>query len=216
MPSDAISDSDTVTYEGLLPETPPGGATIGDLLAMPEGSGDRYELINGRIVRKPVAGGSHDYFAYRLVLALGAYVDTHHLGAITLSQAGYQITLPGATSTVYIPDLAFVRTERVPAEDSQEWSRFWPLAPDLVVEVVSPSQSQPEMRQRAHDWLNAGSRLVWLLWPASKRIDAYYAEEVGPPPKIALQQYHVGDMLDGRDVVPGFSHPVAEIFKGVR
>ncbi|HLY29388.1 MAG TPA: hypothetical protein VKQ36_00040 [Ktedonobacterales bacterium] len=83
-------------------------------------------------------------------------------------------------------------------------------------EVVSPSQPQSEMRQRAHDWLNACSHLVWLIWPTHKRVDVYYVEEAGPPPKIALQQYHISDTLDGRDIVPGLRHPVAEIFKGVR
>ncbi len=186
--------------------------TIDDLLAMPEGNGERYEMMSGMIVRKPMAGGSHDYFAYRLLLSLGPYVDEHNLGAITLSQAGYEITLLGEEPTVYIPDLAFVRADRVPAEDSPEWSRFWKLAPDLVVEVALPSQGQKEMRKRANDWLAAGSRLVWLIWSRHRRVEAYYLQSQG---KTDVQRYELADTLDGRDVVPGFALPVASIFKGV-
>ncbi len=194
-------------------------ASVEDLLAAPEHNGERYELVHGTIVRKPMAGGSHDYFAYRLLLGLGPYVDAHNLGAITLSQAGYEITLPGEEPTVFIPNLAFVRADRVPQEDSPEWSRYWKLAPDLVVEVASPSQSQKEMRKRADDWLAAGTRLVWLIWPSKKRVDTYYVGAasglIAAPSAIKPQSYHLGDALDGRDVIPGFTYPVASIFKGV-
>lgn len=196
-----------------------GSTSIEDLLAAPEHNGERFELVRGTIVRKPMAGGSHDYFAYRLLLGLGPYVDAHDLGAITLSQAGYEITLPGEEPTVFIPDLAFVRADRVPQEDSPEWSRYWKRAPDLVVEVASPSQTQKEMRKRAADWLAAGSRLVWLIWPPQKRVDAYYAMapsgQAANPSAIKPQSYHLDDTLDGRDVVPGFAYPVASIFKAV-
>jgi len=187
---------------------------------MPEGAGERFELVRGTIARKPMAGGSHDYFAYRLLLGLGPYVDEHNLGAVTLSQAGYDITQPGGEATVYIPDLAFVRADRVPDEASPEWSRYWKLAPDLVVEVASPSQSQKEMRQRAADWLAAGTRLVWVIWPPQKRIDAYYAGDLAgqltSPNTLRPHVYHLDDDLDGRDVLPGFTYAVASVFKGVR
>jgi Uma2 family endonuclease len=164
-----------------------------------------------------VAGGGHDYIAYRLVLALGPYVEDHNLGAITLSQAGYDVTRPGEAETVRIPDLAFVRKERVPAEDSPEWSRFWPLAPDLVVEVVSPSQHRPEMQQRARGWIERGTQLVWVVWPAAKTVDAGARAQGDSGPVATLRATLTeADQLDGLHVIPGFVSPVAQIFKGLR
>ena len=221
MQSDTVSAQHEFAPHAIDAPQPPSTTPmkIEELLALPEGNGERFEMVHGAIVRKPMAGGSHDYFAYRLLLGLGPYVDEHNLGAITLSQAGYEITLPGEDPTVYIPDLAFVRAERVPQEDSPEWTRFWKLAPDLVVEVASPSQSQKEMRKRAADWLAAGTRLVWLIWPPHKRVDAYYssgsAAQSAAPASIKPQVFHLPDTLDGRDVVPGFTYPVASIFKSV-
>lgn len=164
-----------------------------------------------------MAGGGHDYVAYRLVMALGRYVEEHDLGAITLSQAGYDVTQPGEPATVLIPDLAFVRKERVPAPDSPEWSRFWPLAPDLSVEVVSPSQHRPEMEARARDWIARGVRMVWLVWPASRTVDVWVQSPgTGGPSAVRKATLTETDVLDGPHVIPGFNSPVAEIFKGLR
>lgn len=138
-------NQDTVTEtNGPLPDATK-SLTMDEYLALPEQRGARYELHRGKLVRMPVAGGSHDYIAYRLVLKLGAFVEANGLGAVTLSQAGYDVSFPGEPPTVYIPDLAFVRAERVPPQGSPEWLRPWALAPDLAVEVVSPSQHHPEM-----------------------------------------------------------------------
>ena len=210
-------DHDTVTAtNGPEPETIQ-PLTLDEYLALPEDRGTRYELHQGRLVRMPVAGGSHDYIAFRLVLKLGAYVEARGLGAVTLSQAGYDVSEPGELTTVYIPDLAFVRAERVPAQASPEWSRPWKLAPDLVIEVVSPSQFHPETEQRAREWITRGARMVWVIWPAARSVDVWLpVPDAGSIVPSRDETVGVTGQLDGRDVIAGFACPVAELFKGVR
>lgn len=186
-------------------------AVAGFGLARPHGREWRYELVRGRLVKSPVAGGSHDYVLYRLLLRLGAFVEAHHLGAITLSQAGYDLTKPGEPPLALIPDLAFVQTHRVPTEETPEWTLPWKLAPDLVAEVSAPGQSQHEMGERARVWLGRGVQLVWVIWPAFKTVEVW-RPGLGRPWKTL----GVHETLEGRDVVPGFTCPVAHLFQGVR
>ena len=203
----------TVPGGGTTPRTE-APMTADELLALHEQAGQRAELHQGRLVRMPVAGGSHDVFAARLVALLSAHVYARNLGEITLSQAGYDVTLPSEAPTVYIPDLAFVRAERVPAPDSAEWSRHWKFAPDLVVEVVSPSQHHPEMDARAREWITRGARLVWMLWPNARSVEVWRPIAGAAPPtgqRIAIRG--IGDELDGADVLPGFTCAVAQLFR---
>lgn len=180
----------------------------GLLLAFPEGGKWRYELVKGHVVRNPIAGGGHDYLVYRLTMVLGAFVEAHNLGVITLSQAGYEVALPDEQNTVLVPDLAFVQSTRVPQEGSPEWTRPWNIAPDLVVEVVSPGQDKQEMNQRAYGWLERGVRLVWMIWPVSKTVDVWLLGRDRPVTTLG-----VDESLNGLEVIPGFTCPLAHLFK---
>lgn len=177
-----------------------------ELLRLPH-DGWQYELVEGRLVRMPPAGPWHGGYSSRLDRALGSYVDDHDLGIVTVGEPGFDLSQPGQPDTVLAPDIAYVRKDRVPVEGSPAGSGFWRLAPDLAVEVVSPSQYHPEMAQKARAWLDAGVRLVWMVWPAAKQVEVWVAGQDAP---IAI--LGVGDTLDGRDVVPGFSYPVASLF----
>lgn len=161
-----------------------------------------------------MAGRAHDVIIHRLDLLLGAYIDEHDLGQVTLSQGGYDLTRPEDRGpVVWIPDFAFVRQDRAPAEDSEEWSRPWKLAPDLVVEVVSPSLYHPEMDQRARDWLSRGVRLVWIIWRDTHTVDVWQQSAGTDGQQRTLAE---SDSLDGLDVVAGFSCAVARIVRRVR
>ncbi len=78
-------------------------------------------------------------------------------------------------------------------------------APDLVAEIASESQSKADMRERSERWLAAGTRLIWNVWPDAQTVDVWTPDE-------PMQTLKAGDMLDGHDVVPGFSMPVADLF----
>ena len=87
-----------------------------------------------------------------------------------------------------------------------------PFAPDLAIEVASPSQDSDDMAAKARVYLRAGTRLVWVVWPQSGHIDVWRAA-VPTGPVAALRR---SDSLDGEDVVPGFSYPVEELFADPR
>jgi Uma2 family endonuclease len=147
-------------------------------------------------------GAIHDNVLCRLVLLLGNYVHQQHLGIVTLSRTGYRLA-SGDAEEVCTPDLAFVSAGRVPQAESS-WEQPWELAPDLVVEIALPTQSQEEMNQRARRWVKSGVQLVWVIWTATKMADVWVAGSEEP----SLEKYLEGPA----EVLPGFVCPVASIF----
>lgn len=101
------------------------------------------------------------------------------------------------------PDVAFIAKDRLPADEIPEG--FIELVPYLVVEVVSPGDTRRYVREKAEEWLNAGVRLVWILYPATRTAMVY--RSLSDVTNLAES-----DFLDGEDVVPGFSCRLGEIF----
>jgi Uma2 family endonuclease len=180
--------------------------TAEDLARLPE-DGWLYELIDGRLVRMSPPGGEHGDLAMDLGAALRVYTKDRGLGRTLGAETGFHVSPPGQTDTVLAPDVAFIRADRVPPRDSLEWRGFWRLAPDLVVEVASPSQSRRALADKARLWLAFGARLVWVVWPVRRQVDIWRAGQSEP-----VKTLGVGDTLDGEDVVPGFTYPVASMF----
>jgi Uma2 family endonuclease len=182
-----------------------GPVTVDELLTWPD-DGSRYELVEGRLVRMPPTGGEHGGIAGTLIVALGAWVLPRHLGRVLAAETGFQL----APGTVLAPDLAYVRAANVPAPQSPDRQRFWPLAPDLIAEVASPGQTQSELDTKARAWLAAGVRLAWVVWPHTKQVDVWQPDAQGDSRlTVTLAP---GDSLDGLDVLPGFTYPVADLF----
>ena len=171
------------------------------LAELPEQPGVRYELHEGKLVEMPGAGGIHAAIVVRLVLLLHQFVTSRRIGFVFGDGLGY--ILRRNPDTVRIPDVSVVRRERVPAGGIPEG--FWPGAPDLAVEIVSPHDRAEEVHERVRDYLGAGVRLVWVLWPKSRTVTVYWpdgtARELGPDEK-----------LTGGDVLPGFEVSVSELF----
>lgn len=188
-----------------VPDTPE-ILTAQDLMAMENGEW-LYELVEGRLVRMPGVGGGHGRINFKVASQLDSFVEQHRLGTVLVGEIGFLLSRPGEPDTVLAADVAFVRNEHVPARESPEWASYWRVAPDLVVEVVSPSQFRPEMAAKALAWLKAGARLVWLLWPAQRQVDVWRAGDVRPAATLGSM-----DTLDGADVLPGFTVPVAGLF----
>src|SRR5918998_5254427 len=134
--------------------------TADELLHMPD-DGFRYELIRGELRRMPLAGNVHGgataSFAWRLAL----HVEENRLGTVYAAGTGFRIgTDP---DTVRAPDVAFVSRERVEAVGEVEG--YWPGAPDLAVEVISPDDSHVEVESKVFDWLEAGTKMVLAVNP---------------------------------------------------
>ncbi len=182
--------------------------TVDELLELPDDAEWQYEVVDGRLVRMPGSGFDAARIALRLASALLIYVEDHGLGAVTGADGTYNITAPGATlETGLIPDVAFVAAARMPTPNSPDYQKAPRLAPDLVAEVVSPSQYHPGMNAKALRYLAAGVRLVWLVWPRHQQVEVWRPGSTAPVATLGL-----GETLDGLDVVPGFTYPLARLF----
>ena len=178
--------------------------TAEELAHMPD-DGWNYELVEGRLVRMPLAGTQHGRHVMRLAFALMSFTEPRELGIVFTAETGFLISRVGEPDTVLGPDAAFLRTERIPPESEQD-KAFWRVAPDLAVEVASPDQYRPELAVKARRYLASGVQLVWVVWPRYRQVDIWQAGATAPP--VALG---IGDDLDGGDVIPGFRFPVAQL-----
>lgn len=180
-------------------------ATQGTLLTIEEferlpDDGWRCELVRGKVVREPPAGFDHGRLANRILYLLTSFVEEHGLGEVLASETGF--VLFEEPPTVRAPDAAFVAEGRV---DSPAPPGFGRLAPDLAVEVVSPSNTVAEIYSKVMDYLDAGSRLVWTVDPGTRSVTVYRSRE-------AIRLLTEDDELEGEDVLPGFRKGLKEIF----
>jgi Uma2 family endonuclease len=174
--------------------------TADDLWRLPN-DGMRHELVKGVLHTMPPAGFEHGAVGINLTLPLGAHVKTNELGVVVAAETGFLIaTNP---DTVRAPDIGFVRQDRIQAAGIPR--SYWPGAPDLAVEVVSPNDTVFEVDDKVQEWLTAGASLVWVVNPRQRTVTVY---RPGANPVILT----TSDTLDGLQVVPGFSMPVANIF----
>lgn len=194
-----------MAVEALAPWAEPVLYTADDLQVLPR-DGWRYELVQGRLVRMPPTNLEHSDICGSLYLAIRAHVDVHGLGRVTLPETGFIVSNPGEADTVLAPDLAFVQAGRLP-DPGTDVARAYPrLAPDLVIEVASPSQHRPELAAKAKLWHSAATKAVWIVWPASHEVDTWLTGQSAP---ITLGD---GDSLEGDGVLPGFTIPVTQLW----
>jgi Uma2 family endonuclease len=142
----------------------------------------------------------HGWIAGRIVARLGNHVDRLELGTV-LVEAGY--VLQRGPDTVRGPDVSFVSISRLPPDQIPE--EFISGAPDLAVEILSPSSRWSEVEEKIADYFAADTRLVWVVDPGERRVIVRYPDR---PPRVAA----AGESLDGEDVVPGFALALAELF----
>ena len=182
----------TKTASGLL--------TADDLLRLCA-DGVRGELIRGALSETMPTGREHGQIAGRLTVRLGSFIESRKLGVYTTSDSG--VWLEHDPDTVREPDVAFFSAEKSPPDERV--TGYAQVAPDLAVEIVSPSDRLPAVNDKALMWLRYGVRLVWVVRPDERRIDIH---RDGYPVAVLTEN----DALDGADVLPGFSCPVREIF----
>jgi Uma2 family endonuclease len=164
----------------------------------------RCELVDGRIVPLTPPGEAHGRIGFRVALALGRFVEDHGLGVCYLAETGF--LLGRNPDTVRAPDAAFVAGERRVATASG----YVESAPDVVVEVRSPSETRADAVRKARLWIAAGARTVWNVDPERRVVDVYDRESDGA---AASRTLSVGDDLDGGAALPGFRLPVSAIFR---
>jgi Uma2 family endonuclease len=161
---------------------------------LPENKNRLFELINGEIVEK-VASFTPSKVAMRIGRFIGNFAD--EIGYVTGADGTYIL----AEGYEFMPDVGYISKERLPQEPEREVEG----APDLAVEVKSPTDSKREMRLKAEDYMRFGTKMVWLVFPDERKIEVYVLDE-------DVQELTINDTLDGGDVLPEFKLAVRDIF----
>lgn len=174
--------------------------TADELLQMPD-DGFVYELVRGELRRMSPAGYRHGKIIINLTTPLDQHVRAQQLGDVYAAETGFQLTLD--PDTVRAPDVAFVRRERVEAIGETEGC--WPGAPDLAIEVISLQDLYTEVEEKVMDFLAAGTGMVLVVKPRKHTVTVYRALS-------DISILTEDDLIDGEDVVPGWTLPVRSVF----
>lgn len=166
---------------------------------------DRYEVVNGRVVEPTPMSAYASAVANRLHLRLAAFGEQSGTGQ-SLMDMYFRLPLPDDPKRTRKPDLAFVSVGRWAADRPVPYlGNPMDVVPDLMVEVVSPTDKAEAVLAKANDYLRAGAPLVWLVYPGLRIVHAY----TGP---TAIRVYADADELDGGDVLPGLRVPMTGLF----
>lgn len=162
----------------------------------------RFDLIDGEVIRLSPSKPLHGNVASRIVQQLGNYADALALGSVFTAEAGFLVA--HNPDSVLCPDAAFVRHARLP--DKSLWTSFFPFAPDIAVEVLSPSERRRQIERKVALYLAAGAAMVWLVDPSKHSITVHQLDK---PPSTLRE----GDTLDGGEALPGFILPLTDLFR---
>jgi len=203
--SDASTVADLIHRLGDIPperirlKPPPGQATVADVIEIEDRENRICELVEGVLVEKAM-GYREGFLANRLLILLSQFVDPRNLGLVSGSDAMMQIF----PDLVRIPDVAFASWARFPEGRIPE-EPVPHLVPDLAVEVLSRGNTRREMDRKVGEYFAAGVRLVWIIDPKKRTVAVYTSpRDVGT---LAER-----DVLDGGEVLPGFTLPLRELF----
>ena len=175
--------------------------TAEELMELPHGEGFRYELINGELEKTMAAGNPHGRITMRLAGPLSEFIWTHDLGEIFAAETGFQLTFD--PDTVLAPDVSFISKQRL--EQVGETERFWPGAPDLVVEVLSPSDRLGKVNKKTSLWLGYGAKQVWVVNPKDRTVRIHRSA-------TDITTFSGSDDLEAQDLLPGFRLSLDRIF----
>lgn len=164
--------------------------------------GKSTELIRGRLIVNEPPGTYHGQISARLLLRLGAWVETHQLGEVFGQDTGFRIA--SNPDTVRAPDVAFVASDRLSLVRRRGYAAF---APDLVAEVQSPDDRPGEVVAKIGDWLIAGVKLAWVIDPERRAAHVHR-------PDGSLSLIDIDGALDGESLLPGFCCSLKDLFRG--
>ncbi len=168
-----------------------------EVAQLPENEGRRLELEDGVIVEMASSKPINTVIAGRVIHFLNAFVIPKNLGYVTVPDGGFELS----PKTVCQPDAAFVSKKLLPKLPSN-----FKLAPDLAVEIVSKNE---DVLKKTNEYFRAGTQIVWAIYADEK---AVYVFQLDDDSNLRGKTFGIDDILDGGDVLPGFSLPVRDIF----
>ena len=173
-----------------------------ELQALPE-DGFIHEVVEGELVMSPKNSFEHENIVGRLFAAMHAFNRQHRLGVVRGSSTGYWMQNRNCRA----PDISFIPRARLEKLGFKPCSRqFFPGAPDLAVEVLSPNNSRAEIQARLRDFFTSGTQLAWVVDPKTQSVEVCHSltrrSLIGP-----------GGELDGEHLLPGFRYSVSDLFK---
>lgn len=174
--------------------------TADELLGMQDDD-QLYELAEGRLETMSLPGWEHGEIVSDLHLLIGNFVKVGKLGKVLAAETGF--LLQRDPDTVRGPDVGFISQARIP--ENVDRRKHFPGAPDLAVEVISPSDAWTKVRKKIDEYLNAGTKLVWIIDPSAREVEVWRADRSRTWLKEA-------DTLDGETVLPGFQLTVRDLF----
>jgi Uma2 family endonuclease len=177
--------------------------TAEDLAGMP--SDEPWELWEGELRKVPGAGSKASGLAGWIVYLISFFVVPRDLGLVMGADGSF--VLRRDPDVVLVPDVSFTKWEHVPGDEAPD--SYFPGRPDLAVEVGSPSDRRRDVEEKVRRYGDAGVPLVWWVYPTKRSVEVYRHG-------ILIATLYDGDVLDGEVILPGFSLPVAEIFRGAR
>lgn len=160
---------------------------------------ETHELIRGELYPIVPAGSLHGAITSRLSTYIGFFVVENSLGEVFAAETGFKLLNQSTVGA----DVAFVGKEKLAKYGIPE--SFFPTAPDLAVEVVSPSNTSEEISTKVEDYLSSGSSLVWIVYPKRQVIVVYRKNNT-------ISFLHEEDELSGEDVIPNFKISLEKIF----
>jgi Uma2 family endonuclease len=175
--------------------------TTADELFRMSNNGQRLELVEGELRTMTPSGSAHGYVVVEVTVRLGDFVSRHGLGCVFGAETGFRIGR--SPDTVLAPDVSFIRRERLDATGIPD--EFYPEAPALVVEVISPNDTAEEVDDKMRRWFAAGVELGWVIYPRGRTATVYRG-------LADIRVLKIDDSLDGDSVVPGFTCRVGELF----
>jgi Uma2 family endonuclease len=170
------------------------------LYELPINADKKFELYRGVIYQVPTGTPLHAWIISTLVRILGSFVTERDLGFVFSDSIDYYLP----NGDVFIPDVSFVSRQRQPKLPDK-----FTIAPDLAIEVVSPTNRPREILNKVESYLESGTRLVWVAYPDEKVIDVYRR---GSDNSLQMRKFGLDTMLDGEDVLPGLKIAVKDVF----
>jgi len=184
----------------ILEQTRTGLMTADELLMM-QNSRWGYELVRGKLKKYMPAGNLHGIIALKIGRIVGNFVEENNLGVVVAAETGFLIS--HNPDTVRAPDSAFIGKEKLAKYGITE--KFFPDAPDLAVEVVSPNDRKKDIEDKVQDYLAAGVNLIWIIYPQKQFVVVHRQSKI-------VSILFETDELEGEEVLPNFRLPLEKLF----